>query len=152
MKKIIIVCIIIIWCLCVVSCSNKTLYNEGKDTVKSYGDGRYQIMHQVNNNMPIQILMNCKYNQCMMSIINNYSEDGNNVYFIGNYNDTEVYCVLDKKTNYLKYYAKSANYDDMHIIYAYDMQSANELLLLDDFDSFSETEKQEFYNLKVTKQ
>lgn len=122
---------------------NTPKYEEWKDTISSFGDGTYQIIHQNNDGENIKILTNCKYNQCVLTKINDYIEKDNFVYFIGNYNSKKVFCKLNISTNMLTYFFEN-NDEEFIMVYLNDMLVDKQIELLSSYDEFSEIDKNEF--------
>lgn len=145
MNKIWIMLIAVI--LLVTACSNDIKYEEGKDTVKSYGDGTYQIIHQAINDNSVEVLTNCKYNQCVITDIKKYKEDGDFVYFVGNYYNNGVVCKLNTTDNMLSYFVEENN-EELIMVYFDNMLGDNQIELYDSFDDFTSQDKKIFSDIK----
>lgn len=130
-----------------VSACNSTLeYEEGKDTVYSYGNGIYQVLHHNDDGkQEIKLLMNCKYNQCVLTQIDAYENTENTAYFIGTYYTQKVWCKLSIDNNCLYYYVEDGSNDEFVMVYLADMQNDDQIVILSSFDEFSE-EEQEIFN------
>lgn len=116
--------IMIIILLFVTSCSSNTLkYDEWKDTILAFGDGTYQILHHKENNENINVLTNCKHNQCVLTKIDYYVTEKDFAYFVGNYYSKKVYCKLNIVTNELLYYAEE-NDEEFVMVYLNDILPA----------------------------
>lgn len=142
--------IMIIILLFVTSCSSNTLkYDEWKDTILALGDGTYQILHQQEDSENIEMLTNCKHNQCVLTKIDCYIAEQEFAYFIGNYDGKKVYCKLNIATNELLYYAEE-NDEEFVMVYLNDMLNDGQIKLLSSFDDYSETDKIKFAEMKNT--
>ena len=108
-----IVCIILALSLC--GCKQSTeKYFSGKDTIESYGDGTYQLMHHREE----QRLFNLKYNVCIIHYVDAILEYNGKIYATGEYPKTikntneesieilfRVYAVVDIQNNHLQFCA-----------------------------------------------
>lgn len=131
--------------LCVSACAGKLKYEEGKDTVCVYGNGTYQVLHNNDGKQEIKTLMNCKYNQCVLTQISTYKNIDNTAYFIGKYYTQEAWCKLIADTNCLYYYIENnSDNDEFIMVYLDDMQNDNEIVILSSFDEFSEKDREIF--------
>ena len=139
---------IILLILLFITACNKSLpkYEEWKDTISSFGDGTYQIIHQNNDGENIKILTNCKHNQCVLTKINSYIEKDNYVYFIGSYYSKKVFCKLNISENMLSYFFEN-NDDEFIMVYLNDMLVDKQIGLLSSYNEFSETDKNKFEKL-----
>ncbi len=149
MKKILcgvsaIIILITIW---LISYDNGLKYDVGKDTIKAFGDGMYQIYHHVYNGDSLKGLGNCKYHHSVIDKVEMYQEYDDDIYFIGIFNEYKVYCILNVETNQLKYYPCIEEGKPLGLVYADEMRQNNEVILLSDFDQFEESEKKNFDNL-----
>lgn len=139
------------FCLCVMillyltACTNNTIYETGKDTVYSFGDGLYQILHQKVNNKEEKLLTNCKYNQCVLTEISNYKIVENTVYFIGKYYDRNVYCRLNVVDNLLKYYIEGR--EEFTMVFFQDMYEDGQIEILTTYEDFTENDRGVFKSL-----
>ena len=127
------------------ACNSGLKYEEGKDTVCTYGNGTYQVLHHNDGNQELQQLMDCKHNQCVLTQIEAYKNMDNVAYFIGRYYTKKVWCKLSVNSNCLYYYIENGDDDKFIMVYLADMQSDNQIVILSSFDEFSE-EEQEIFN------
>ena len=139
----------IITLLLITACSNTLKYDEGKDSILSFGDGTYQIIHQQYNSENLKLLTNCKHNQCVLTQIDYYTTEEDFAYFVGNYYSKNVYCKLNILTNELLYFADE-NDEEFVMVYLNDMLSDGQIKLLSSFDDYSETDKIKFAEMKNT--
>lgn len=132
------------------ACGNND--DEWKDSVASYGDGTYQIMHQSIDNKSVEILTNCKHNQCVMTEIEKDIEENEYVYFIGNYYNKKVFCKLNITNNMLSYFAED-NGENLIMVYMNDMIEDKQIEIYKSFDDFSQEDRTifEYYDICMNK-
>ena len=139
--------VILLMLLFTTACSkNSPQYDEWKDTISSFGDGTYQMLHQNSDGENTKILTNCKHNQCVLTKINSYIKKDDYVYFIGHYYSKKVFCKLNISTNMLSYFFENNN-DEFIMVYLNDMIVDKQIELLSSYDEFSEIDKNEFETL-----
>lgn len=143
MKKIFII-IFLLFVVMMCTCENHA--DVWKDTISSFGDGTYQVIHQNDDGEDTEILANCKYSQCVLTKINSYVKKDNYVYFTGNYYSIEVFCKLNISTNMLSYFIEN-NDEEFIMVYLNDMIVDKQIELLSSYDEFSEIDKNEFNSL-----
>lgn len=141
MKKVLFLLLIIF--LFLSACGNELEYDIWKDTMEAFGNGLYQIMHGYDGDEAIESLHNCKHNQCVITKINNYTEKGNYVYFVGHYHTQRVFCKLNIETNLLSYYVEE-NGNEFIMVYVEKLLEDKQIELLSSFDDFSKEDKEEF--------
>ncbi len=140
--------IIILLYLCIPNSYNKKIkYDSWKDTVESFGDGTYQILHQVWHGENINILTNVAYNEAVITEIYNYSVNDEVVYFYGVYHSQMVYAALYVNDNLLKYYVDKSN-DDFTMTYINNMLKDKQIELIESYNDFTEIEQDIFGQLK----
>lgn len=71
MKKVFII-ISLIFIAVMSGCGNNI--DMWKDTISSFGEGTYQMIHQNDDGEDTEILANCKYSQCVLTKINSYEK------------------------------------------------------------------------------
>ena len=147
MKKVMLIAICILCIIINTSCTDTAKYDLWKDTVESFGDGTYQIMHQVYEGKSINILTNAAYNEAVITEIYNYSVKNEAAYFYGVHHSQEVYAVLYINDNLLKYYVDKSNGDDFIMTHVNSMVEYQQIKLLSTYDEFSTAEKAEFKSL-----
>ena len=148
MKRILLIILIIIMSIICSSCNNELKYEVGKDTIEYFGDGTYQIIHQVDKSgHSVEILSNQEYKQCVLTAIDKHGQTGDNVFFVGKYYENTVYCVIDVNTNMCKYYIELNEGDEFIMVYGHDMQKKHDMLLLKTYEEFSQEERQFFARL-----
>ncbi len=148
MRKFFIMCVAaLIMCTC--ACSSGLEYKEGKDTVYAYTNGTYQILHHNDGERETEVLMNCKYNQCVLTQIDAYQNTENEAYFIGKYYEHTVWCKLSLDDNCLYYYAENNVDDEFIMVYLVDMLKDNQIVMLSSFDEFSEEDREIFNNIET---
>ncbi len=135
--------------ICVSGCNSKLEYEEGKDTVCAYGNGTYQILHHNDGSQETELLMDCKYNQCVLTQIDAYKNIENTAYFIGNYYTHKVWCKLSADNNCLYYYVENDADDEFIMVYLSDMQNDNQIVMLSSFDEFSEKDREIFNGIQA---
>lgn len=92
----------------------KDPYLSGKDTVESFGDGRYQIIRVSDEkHQEILLLVDLKTNETIETQVYNKKEINNIVYLVS----ANGYCVLDYKNGILKKskYLEDFNGNDINI-------------------------------------
>lgn len=92
----------------------KDPYLSGKDTVESFGDGRYQIIRVLGeSHQEILLLIDLKTNTTIEKQIYNKKEINNIVYFVG----ANGYCILDYKNETFKQskYLENFNENDISV-------------------------------------
>ena len=115
----------------------------GKDTVLSFGDGTYQVLHQNVDGDAKRVLTNTVYNQCVLTEVKNYVQNNEFIYFTGNYYSKKVYCKLNTETNLLLYFAED-NEEEFIMVYLEKMQTNNQIKILSSYDEYSEFDKSIF--------
>lgn len=150
MKKITIIIIIsVLICLWVFRPhDSKVKYDSWKDTVEAFGDGTYQILHQVVDTQELNQLSNVKHKQCVITDITNYTVVDNMGYFIGTYHDLEVYCVLDIDSDLLRYYVDKNDKEEFMMVYLNNMLRDRQIELIESYDNFTESERNILEQLK----
>ena len=141
MKKVWILLIIVI--LSLTACNKNIKYDEWKDSIASYGDGTYQIIHQSIDNKTNEILTNCKHNQCVMTEIEKYTEENEYVYFTGKYYNKRVFCKLNISNNMLSYFAED-NGEELIMVYMNNMHEDKQIEIYKSLDDFSEEDRSIF--------
>ena len=129
------------------ACNKNAQYDEWKDTIASYGDGTYQIIHQTIDNKTVEILTNCKHNQCVMTDINKYIQENDCVYFVGSYYSKKVFCKLNTTNNMLSYFAEE-NDEELIMVYLNNMLDDKQIEIYKSFDDFSNEDKDIFEKIK----
>ena len=135
MKRVWIMLIILI--LLLTSCNDGMKYDVGKDSIASYGDGTYQIIHQTIDNKTVEVLTNCKHNQCVMTEIEKYTEKAEYVYFMGSYHNKEVLCRLNIVNNMLSYFAED-NGEELIMVYINNLIEDKQIEIYNSLNNFSE--------------
>lgn len=134
--------------MCVSACNGNLKYEEGKDTICSYGNGTYQVLHHDDGKQKLKLLMNCKYNQCVLTQIDAYKNVENDAYFVGKYYTQKVWCKLTADNNCLYYYVESDTDNELIMIYLNDMQNDNQIVILSSFDEFSKEDRRMFDSMQ----
>lgn len=142
MKKIVFLATVIIL-LFTTACNKNLKYDEWKDTIMSFGDGTYQIIHQTVKDENVELLTNCKHNQCVLTRINDYIKEEDYVYFVGYYYSKKVYCKLNTKNNMLSYFAEE-NDEEFIMVYLNNMIDDKQIELYSSLSEFSENDKKIF--------
>lgn len=148
MKKIFLISLLFVTVMS--ACGNND--DEWKDSVASYGDGTYQIMHQSVDNKSVEILTNCKHNQCVMTEIEKHIEENEYVYFIGNYYNKKVFCKLNITNNMLSYFVEN-NGENLIMVYMDDMLEDKQIEIYKSVDDFSQEDRAifEYYDICMNK-
>ena len=147
MKKLIVLLVTISLFLSACGSGDRDLkYEIWKDTMEAFGNGNYQILHGYEDDEPTGNLHNCKHNREVMTMVDNYVEKDNYVYFVGYYYKQRVFCRLNVETNLLSYYVKE-NGDEFFMAGIEKMIEDNQIELLSSFDDFSEKDRTEFESL-----
>jgi len=128
---------LIILILLLTSCNDGMKYDVGKDSIASYGDGTYQIIHQTIDNKTVEVLTNCKHNQCVMTEIEKYTEKAEYVYFMGSYHNKEVLCRLNIVNNMLSYFAED-NGEELIMVYINNLIEDKQIEIYNSLNNFSE--------------
>lgn len=126
---------------------NEIKYDSWKDTIESFGDGTYQVIYQIKDGKNIEILSNVKHNQCTITEIMKYKVVDNIAYFVGKYHSQDVCCILDLKTNLLRYYIDKSNSEEFVMIYLNNLLEDKQIELIASYDDFSDEEKNIFDSL-----
>ena len=134
MKKIWVLLIVVI--LFITSCNKNAKYDEWKDTIVSYGDGTYQVIHQTVDSESVEVLTKCAHNQCVMTKIEAYLQENDYVYFIGNYYNKKVFCKLNTTNNMLSYFAED-NDEELIMVYLNNMLEDEQIEIYKSLDDFS---------------
>ncbi len=141
MKKIIVM--LVAFVIFAASCSHASKHEEWKDTVLSFGDGTYQVLHQSVDGDAKRVLTNTVYNQCVLTEVKNYVQNNEFIYFTGNYYSKKVYCKLNTETNLLLYFAED-NEEEFIMVYLEKMQTNDQIKILSSYDEYSEFDKSIF--------
>ena len=148
MKRMVLAVSTIIFLVFLISCGNDEIkYDSWKDTIESFGDGTYQVIHQIKDGKNIEILSNVKHNQCTITEIMEYRVVNNMVYFVGKYHSQNVCCILEPKTNLLRYYIDKSNNEEFIMIYLNNLLEDKQIELINSYDDFSDEEKYIFDSL-----
>lgn len=145
MKKLLVLSALVVFIF--TSCSNGLEYDRWKDTKKAFGNGLYQILHGTKDDEDVNVLYNCKHNQCVMTKIDNYAEKENYVYLVGYYHTQKVFCKLNTKNNLLSYYAEE-NGDEFIMVYIENLLKDKHIELLSSLDEFTNKDKEIFKSIK----
>ncbi len=130
------------------SYNDKIKYDSWKDTIESFGDGTYQVMHQVIDEKPIEQLTNIKHKQCVITDITRYKVINSTGYFMGKYHNLKVYAVLDIKNNLLKYCVDKSDNEDLMMVYLNKMLEDKQIELVESYSNFTELEQSIFEQLR----
>lgn len=136
-------CLIFIFVITIIlsACSNGA-NNSWKDTEQIYGDGTYQMFHHTERGRAVSGIINKKYNQCVLNEVLSYYEYDNKLYFMGIFNEYEIYAIINLQNNIVKYYPKiDSNNDILGMIHMDDMIKAGDLILINQFTEFTEDEQ-----------
>ena len=107
-------------------------YPEGRDTIRSFGNGRYQI---IKNNGTEQ-LANCKYHETLIPNLQSCTEKDGKVFFIGSNDSCRVFSVLYTGDNHLIYFIENGT-EYMHpLLCGTAMTENKEWTVLDSYDAF----------------
>ena len=132
------------------SYNKNTKYDEWKDTIMSYGDGTYKILHHYIDDEPVQILTNCRYNQCVMTEIDKYVQKNDCVYFVGYYYNKKIFCKLNIIDNTLFYFPENTD-EELIMVYLDEMENDRCIEIYKSFDDFSTEDKSFFLKLLTNK-
>ena len=69
------------------------------------------------------------------------------VYFVGKYHSQNVCCILEPKTNLLRYYIDKSNNQEFVMVYLNNLSEDKQIKLIDSYDGFSDEEKRIFDSL-----
>lgn len=136
------------------SCTNKynIIYKPGKDTHMLFGDGTYQLLTSVtysdNGDVRNKMygLFNSEYKIPVLFDVSDYKKEKEIVYFKGTderYN--QIFIILNIGSNSIKYCNISG--EDPQFTCANDLINENKLIIIKDFNEFSEEEKSYYYSL-----
>ena len=144
MKKLLILLAAALFIFC--SCNDSLEYEPWKDTKEAFGNGVYQVLHSSEDNEDVNILYNCKHNQCVMTEIENYVKKEKYVYLTGYYHTQKVFCKLNIKSNLLSYYPEE-NGDEFVMVYIEKLLKDKHIELLSSFNDFSKKDKKIFESI-----
>ncbi len=113
-------------------------YDSWKDTISSFGDGTYQVMHTMDNGRD---LYNCKYQQEVLSDVEKYITVDENVYFVGKYDGYNVRCILNVETNFLEYFIDIPIGERIIMVSDEEMIADGQLKILASYDDFTADDK-----------
>lgn len=147
MKKIFFLVIVLILIL-LASNSRDNVYYGGKDTHKVYGNGVYAILTHSRDDKHIRGIHNRKYNQCLIDEIIAMEETDKFVYVYGEFTKYPVYAIIDIVNNKVKLHAEVEDDDTLCITQLYNMIKAGDAIYLDNYEDFSEDERNILDKLK----
>ncbi len=124
------------------------VFDSGKDTVESWGNGEYQLLRDSNKIS----LFNCQYHECMLPIVDKWNKKDNCVYIIGkfpiSFDDIAIVKIkINLSNNIIYYYSENILFEDLNIVYANSMIENEKLKIIDNYDYFTNSEKEIFINL-----
>lgn len=129
--------------LLLTACDKKIEYDEWKDTIVSYGDGTYQLIHQRVDNQSVEVLTNCKHNQCVMTDVKKHIKENDYAYFVGYYYNQKVFCKLNITDNMLFYFAED-NDEELIMVYINGMLADKQIEIYKSLDDFSQEDRSVF--------
>lgn len=124
------------------------VFDSGKDTVESWGDGEYQLLRDSNKIS----LFNCQYHECILPIVDGWDKKGDCVYIIGRFPITfddvaRVRIKINLSNNIIYYYSENIAFKELNIVYANSMLEDGKLEIVNDYEYFTNYEKEMFMNL-----
>ena len=135
MKRII--CIVMVILIALSSCKTNIRYSSGRDTVKSYGDGTFQI----GGRNPPGIFY-AGEGSPLISHVDRYYESSDMVYILGHEEDREeniIYGIIDTKSNVIQVYFT----EDIYL--ADRLLESPSIIFLKEFNEFTDN-AQEIFN------
>lgn len=131
------------------SCNN--IDDDGwKDTHKIYKNSDYEILNRSENGRIIRGINNRKYNQCIVDKILAMEETDEIVYAYGEFTKHPIYVVIDILDNKVKMYAEVEEDDTLCMTDLYNMIKAGDVIYLNNYIDFSNSEQKIFDKLKKT--
>lgn len=130
---------------------NNNIFDSGKDTVESWGDGEYQLLRDSNKIS----LFNCQYHECMLPIVDGWDKKDDCIYIIGKFpitfdNIARVKIKINLSNNIIYYYSENISFKELNIVYANSMLENGKLEIIDNYDYFTNSEKEVFVGLSKT--
>lgn len=118
------------------SCASRKEYSSGRDTVKSYGNGEYQLLKDSYS----LTLVNQKYESCLMNDVEIYENKNNILYVLGTHYNIPVWIKTDIKTGRSEYYIlqDGVTVDDLYIFNKNIMKESGNFLFITSTDTLSE--------------
>ena len=133
--------------LTLVSCRNVDY--GGKDTHKVYGNGVWaSYTTKSGGDKIVRGINNRKYNQFIVDEIIALDERDDTIYVYGTFTKNPVYAIIYLTDNKVKMHAEVREGDTLCMTQLYNMIMAGDAIYLDNYDDFSEDEKQIFDKLK----
>ncbi len=130
--------------------SSDIKYPSGRDTIQSYGDGTYQLLHGDTKDG----LFDSRYHTAVIDQVSHIEQKDKFVYAIGYITDREagvkikVFARIDTEKNQILYCPQTEQFDNLPLFNAYDMMQKQELILLTDYNKFSAEDKEMFQNIQ----
>ncbi len=118
-------------------------YSEGKDTHRSFGNGRFQIAGDCGK----MILGNCKYREAVIPELTSFTEQNGKVYLTGVSGESRVFCVLYTTDNFLLYFADSVSGPPLPVLCGGSMTQNREWRVLDSYEEFSQEDRDIFESI-----
>lgn len=127
------------------------IFDSGKDTVESWGNGEYQLLRDANKIS----LFNCQYHECMLPIVDGWDKKDDSVYIVGRFpvtfNDiAQIKIKINLLNNIIYYYSENIAFEELNIVYANTMLENGKLEIIDNYDCFTEMENDIFVGLSKT--
>lgn len=145
MKKIVCLILLVLFCILIThSCSGETNEYVWKDTHKVYKNTDYQILNGTLDGEKVRSMSNMKYNECIVGEIISMEETNEAVYLYGTFTKHQVYAILDILNNKVKMYAEVEEGDTLCMTELDNMIKAGDVIYLDSYEDFSESEKEVF--------
>jgi hypothetical protein len=145
-KSLILIFLVLLWVLISSSCSN---IDDGgwKDTHKIYENTDYEILNHSRDGKIIRGINNRKYNQCIVDEILGMEETNEMVYVYGEFTKHPIYAVIDIVDNKVKMYAEVEEGDTLCMTQLYNMIKAGDAMYLNNYEEFSNSEREAFERL-----
>jgi len=145
-KRLILIFLVLLWVLISSSCSN---IDDGgwKDTHKIYENTDYEILNHSRDGKIIRGINNRKYNQCIVDEILGMEETNEMVYVYGEFTKHPIYAVIDIVDNKVKMYAEVEEGDTLCMTQLYNMIKAGDAMYLNNYEEFSNSEREAFERL-----
>lgn len=148
MKKSLFLAIVFTMVLLILTSCSDVGY-DGKDTHKVYGDGVWtSITTQSGGDKIERGINNEKYNQFIIDKIIAMDERKDTLYVYGTFIKNPVYAIIYLTDNKVKLHADLIYGDTLCMTQLYNMIMAGDAIYLDNYDDFSDEEKQIFDKLK----
>ena len=133
----------------------KKVYSDGRDTIKSWGDGSFQLLKgQKSNCLSFE-----KYNTILLNNVEEYIENNEHIYLYGldnkgytsNPQNYHVFVILNIQTNKFKLCAETQDEKPYYFTYDDEIIANGDGVIYSSLEMFSEEELSVFQSMKAAK-